>query len=147
MDAVSLALVLTPHGHLVLIEEPEAPSLDRGLAGRLRSAFERGPGHGLLWLGATEAGTALPPVYSYWRDFGARYVTALCTQPDIERQPAKGRVPCPAEEELNWMVLGAPPMMGAEYLTAAVLGALWQGLDAAFGRGTGRIRSAGYRIF
>jgi len=38
----------------------------------LRDAFERGPGHGLLWLGTGEAGTALPPVYSYWREFGAR---------------------------------------------------------------------------
>jgi len=133
MDAVFLALVLTPHGHLVLMEEPEAPGLDRALAGRLRSAFARGPGHGLLWLGATEAGAALPPVYSYWRDFGTRYVTALCTQPDIEGRPAKARVPCPTDEELNWMVLGAPPMTGAEYLNATVLGALWQELDAAFG--------------
>ena len=30
------------------------------------------------------------------------------------------------------MVLAAPPMTGAEYLTAAVLRALWQELDAAF---------------
>ena len=30
------------------------------------------------------------------------------------------------------MVLGAPPMVGAEYLTAAVLDALWRELDAAF---------------
>ena len=30
------------------------------------------------------------------------------------------------------MALAAPPMMGAEYLTAAVLAALWQELDAAF---------------
>jgi len=78
MDAVSLALVLTPHGHLVLIEEPEAPSLDRALAGRLRSAFEPGPGHGLLWLGATEAGTALPPV-------GAVRVDRPAVEPDFDQ--------------------------------------------------------------
>jgi superfamily II DNA or RNA helicase len=132
MDPVSLALVLTPHGHLIVAQETGAPCLDHALAGRLQGAFERGPGHGLLQLGAEEAGTALPPVYSYWREFGARYVTALCTQPDSEAHPEKVRVPRPPDEELDWMVLGAPPMVGAEYLTGAVLNALWQELDAAF---------------
>ena len=103
MGSVSLALVLTPHGHLLLAQEADAPSLDAALAGRLRDAFERGSGHGLLRLGADEAGTALPPVYSYWREFGARYVTALCTQPDIEAQREKARVPRPPDEELDWI--------------------------------------------
>ena len=133
MDAVSLALVLTPHGHLLLAPDPEASSLDAALAQRLRDAFERGSGHGLLWLGADEVGTALPPVYSYWREFGTRYVTALCTHPDIEARREKLRIPRPPDEELEWMILGAPPMVGAEYLTVAVLDALWQELDAAFG--------------
>lgn len=132
MDPVSLALVLTPHGHLIVAQETAAPCLDAALAGRLQYAFERGSGHGLLQLGAEEAGTALPPVYSYWREFGARYVTALCTQPDIEAQRERVRVPRPPDEELDWMVLGAPPMVGAEYLTGAVLEALWQELDMAF---------------
>ena len=134
MDPVSLALVLTPHGHLIVAQETAAPCLDAALAGRLLRAFERGSGHGLLQLGAEEAGTALPPVYSYWREFGARYVTALCTQPDSGvAMGEKVRIPPrPQDEELEWMVLGAPPMLGAEYLTAAVLEALWQELDAAF---------------
>jgi hypothetical protein len=132
MDPVSLALLLTPHGHLMVAQETAAPCLDAAVAGRLRRAFEHGSGHGLLQLGAEETGTALPPVYSYWREFGARYVTALCTQPDIEAQREKVRVPCPPDEELAWMVLGAPPMTGAEYLTTAVLEVLWQELDAAF---------------
>src|ERR1039457_2877038 len=79
MDAISLCLSLTPHGRLVLIHDAGAPLLDSGLAHRLLEAFERGSGYGLLRLGADEAGTALPPVDSYWREFGARYVTALCT--------------------------------------------------------------------
>ena len=75
MDSISLAPILTPHGHLSLIEEDGAP-LDLVLARRLREAFARGPGHGLLQLGAGEVGTALPPALSYWREFGARFVTA-----------------------------------------------------------------------
>src|ERR1035438_38192 len=134
MDPVSLALVLTPHGHLIVAQETAAPCLDAALAGRLRLAFERGSGHGLLQLGAEEAGTALPPVYSYWREFAACYVTALCTQPDSGvAMGEKMRIPPrPQDEELEWTVLGAPPMLGAEYLTAGVLEALWQELDAAF---------------
>jgi hypothetical protein len=80
MDSLSLSLSLTPHGRLVLTHEAEAPLLDGKLADRLRPAFERGSGHGLLLLGVDEAGTALPPVLAYWREFAARYVTALCTQ-------------------------------------------------------------------
>ena len=125
--------MLTPHGHLILAQEDSAPGLDAATAGRLRRAFERGSGHGLLQLGAEEAGTTLPPIYTYWREFGARYVTALCTQPDIEAQPEKAHVPPPLDEELEWTALRAPPMVGAEYLTAAVLKVLWQELDAAFG--------------
>src|SRR3981081_1780140 len=113
MDSVSLALVITPHGHLVLAHDAGAPSLDAALARRLRDAFERGSGHGLLWLGADEAGTTLPAVFSYWREFGARYVTALCTQPDIEAPQQKARVPTPPGAELEWMGVAAPLMPGA----------------------------------
>src|ERR1019366_4014378 len=84
-------------------------------------------------LGADEVGTALPPVHSYWREFGARYVTALCTRQDTDPPPQRVRITAPPAEELERIALAAPPMMGAEYLTAAVLEALWQELDAAFG--------------
>jgi len=124
MDPVSLGLGLTPRGRLVLSHDADPLRMDRGLAERLLRAFERGSGHGLLLLGADEAGTALPPVHSYWREFGARYVTALCF---------KENVGAPTEEELERVALAAPPMMGAEYLTTTVLRNLWQELDAAFG--------------
>jgi non-specific serine/threonine protein kinase len=132
MDSISLALVLTPHGRLILTPDSDAPVLDAALVERLRGAFERGSGHGLLQLGADEIGTALPPVYSYWREFGARYVTALCSLPDLEAQREKAPVPHPADEELDRMVMAAPLMVGAEYLTGAVLDALWQELATSF---------------
>lgn len=116
----------------MLAQEDHAPCLGATLAQRLQAAFARGSGHGLLQLGAEEAGTAIPPLFSYWREFAARYVTALCTQPDLEAWQEKMRVPRPPGEELHRMVSAVPPMSGAEYLTVAVLGALWQELDAAF---------------
>ena len=133
MDPAPLCLSLTPHGRLVLTRDADAPRLDSGLADRLLHAFERGSGHGLLLLGADEAGTALPPVYSYWREFGARYVTAVCTQQDSDAPRKGARVAAPPDDELERIALAAPPMIGAEYLTTAVLEALWRELDAAFG--------------
>jgi hypothetical protein len=116
---------LSPHGRLALVEAPDAPPLDPEVAQRLGKAFTRGSGHGLLQLGAAETGTALSPVFSYWREFGTWYVTALCAHPD--------HVAAPPTAELDRLVLAAPPMTGAEYLSTEVLGALWQELDAAFG--------------
>src|SRR5436309_590399 len=121
MDSVSLIPTLTPHGHLALVHEEGAPALDPQLARRLRDAFVRGSGHGLLQLGAGEAGVAVPPAFSYWREFGVRYVTALCTLPESGSSPEKVQVPPPASSELDSLALCAPPMIGAEYLTAAVL--------------------------
>ena len=133
MASAFLSLTLTPHGHLALVEDPDAPILDPKVADRLANAFASGAGHGLLQLGAAEAGAPLPPVFSYWREFGARYVTAVCMQPDTEAAPRKVHVPAPPSAELDRLAEAVPPMTGAEYLTAEVLGALWQELDAAFG--------------
>jgi non-specific serine/threonine protein kinase len=105
-------MTLTPKGHLL----PEA------LPEPLQKAFEKGAGPGLLLLGAAETATPLPPDLAYWRDFAARYVSAVCT---AQTTP-------PPDDELQRIALSAPPMQGAEYLTAAVLAQLWSEIDAAF---------------
>jgi superfamily II DNA or RNA helicase len=133
MSSVLVVPVLTPHGRLILTEDRDASALEPELARRLQNAFARGSGHGLLQLGASEVGVALPPVFSYWREFGARYVTALCTRPAGETHSTIAHNPSPPDAELAWLALAAPPMTGAEYLTASVLQSLWQELDSAFG--------------
>lgn len=133
MGSVFLVPVLTPHGHLTLIEDRDASALEPEPAQRLQDAFVRGSGHGLLQLGASEVGVALPPVFSYWREFGARYVTAICTLPEGGARSIKRHIPSPPDAELAWLALAAPPMTGAEYLTTTVLQCLWQELDSAFG--------------
>jgi superfamily II DNA or RNA helicase len=127
-----LAPVLTPHGLLTLRETGEALGVDRELALSLEKAFARGSGHGLLWLGANEVGTALPPVLSYWRELGTRYVTALCAVPGIGESLDKPHMQAPADSQLDKMAAAVPPMDGAEYLTTAVLADLWRDMDAAF---------------
>jgi superfamily II DNA or RNA helicase len=127
-----LAPVLTPHGVLTLRRSGDAASLESGLGSRLEQAFAKGSGHGLLCLGADEIGTNLPPVLSYWREFGARYVTALCALPGIGEGRVKPPVPAPTNRELEQMVFAVPPMTGAEYLTTTLLADLWHSIDAAF---------------
>src|ERR1019366_7854890 len=144
MEAAALCLTLTPHGRLVLTHDAGAPPLQSALADRLLPAFERGSGHGLLLLGADEVGAVLPPVLSFWREFGGRYVTALCTEqvsgaagspsddvperlapavpPIVSTRQGHGVVRPPPDDLLDRIALAAPPMMGAEYLTAAGVG-------------------------
>ena len=124
--------VLTPRGVLTLRRDEEAQGLEPAQGARLERAFLRGPGHGLLALGADEVATALPAVLSYWRDFGARYVTALCALPDVGEGDAKPPVPLPGDGDLAGTAAAVPPMTGAEYLTAATLAELWRATDAAF---------------
>ena len=115
-----LALVLTPNGRLTLVQDDDAAGLEAGLARRLQNAFARGSGHGLLQLGANEIGVALSTALSYWRGFAAHYVTGICTLPDTGAEPPKAHIPVPANSELAQLVLAAPLMTGAEYLTATV---------------------------
>jgi non-specific serine/threonine protein kinase len=126
------APVLTPHGVLTLRRSDDGATLEPARGSRLEKAFANGPGHGLLCLGADEVGTVLPPVLSYWREFGGSYVTALCALPGIGEGRVKPPVPAPANSELEQMVFAVPPMTGAEYLTTTLLADLWHRIDAAF---------------
>ena len=96
----------------------------------LERAFSRGSGHGLFELGATEVGTALSADLSYWRDFAARLIAAICAQPDLTSDHSP--IPPPDVGELEALAAAAPPMTGAEYLTASVLETLWAEAATAF---------------
>ena len=135
MTASALVPILTPHGRLLLAPDEDAPALAEPLQQRLTESFARSAGHGLLQLGASEVGTALPAAFGYWRDFGARYITAMCAAPaPAESGETAREVPpmAPPPQDLEALAADAPPMMGAEYLTAPVLSALWAELEAAF---------------
>jgi non-specific serine/threonine protein kinase len=124
--------ILTPHGLLQLAQTGDGDALEPMQDLRITTAFARGSGHGLLWLGANEVGTPLPPVLSYWREFGTRYVTALCALPGIDEGRSKPPVQVPGDDELDRMSANVPPMTGAEYVTPVVLANLWRSMDAAF---------------
>jgi non-specific serine/threonine protein kinase len=124
------SLALTPRGHLLFAVAGNSFELPRALSRRLGNAFARGPGHGLFELGVGQIGTALPPDVSYWRDFAARLIASICTHPELDAHTAPMRAP--ALGELEALATAAPPMTGAEYLTAAVLEAIWAEIAEAF---------------
>jgi non-specific serine/threonine protein kinase len=131
-SVTALAPILTPHGRLLLEVVDDAPGLTLDLSHRLEEAFARGSGYGLLQLGAAEVETALPPVFAYWRELGVHYVSAVCGQQDLDERRTHTPIPPPPPGELERLAAAAPPMLGAEYLTAAMLEALWNELAAAF---------------
>lgn len=122
-----LAPHLTPGGHLLAVPEDAAPILADDTRLRLGSSFAFGEGHGLLHLGTAEIGRILPPAWAWWRDFAARYVTALCATPE----GGEIMVATPAANDFDAMIADAPPMTGGEYLTPDVLATLWGEIDTA----------------
>ena len=124
-----LTASMTPRGRLLLTPSEDAPELERALGDRIRLSFERGAGYGLLRLGAGEVDQILPPVLAYWRDFGVRFVTAVCMRPDAEE--LSGGSP-PPPEDIRTLAAAGPMMPGAEYLTVDVLLTLWAEIGEAF---------------
>src|ERR1700676_208551 len=123
-----LRLRITPQGRLSVEDQDDGPDIDAAASVRLSDAFARGTGYGLMWLGAAEVGQALPPLFVWWRDFAALYVGSLCLHvsgSEAEERVKLPNISAPTAAELSSLVLTAPIMAGAEYLTEDVLLALW----------------------
>jgi superfamily II DNA or RNA helicase len=133
MPPITVTPILTSSGHLILAPSNDASALPDDLQRRLQEAFARAAGHGLLNLGLREVGTPLPPVFAFWRDFAARYVTALCTSSSevSDNEADVPHVARPSRDDLDSLVATAPPMGGGEYLSVEVLESLWEQIDVA----------------
>lgn len=144
---VLLTPLITPRGHLLLADGGDPPPLDDAAAERLREAFARGPGEGLLQIGAGELHTTLPLALAFWRDVGGLFVTALCSHPDLATaraaSPAGALLPPPDEGTLERLCRDAPPMRGLEYLSPGVLRGLWDAMGTA---ATARMEGAGASV-
>jgi SNF2-related domain/SNF2 Helicase protein/Helicase conserved C-terminal domain len=125
-------LALSPVGAVYLEAGPgEHDSPAPAAAERIRQAFERGGGHGLLQLGAAELGTSLPASLTFGRELGHLFMARLTAVPNLAQDWHSVELPAPGTE-LEWLAAAAPPFAGAEYLGAVRLAALWQEmLDAA----------------
>jgi len=128
-----VGLRLTPHGHLVAEDQDDAPEIDAPVCDRLIEAFAQGTGHGLVRLGAGEVGQSLPPVFLWWRAFATRYIGAVCLNASGREEDGTLPVIPPLDAgELASLVLSAPMMAGADYLTDGVLLTLWDDMVLAF---------------
>jgi non-specific serine/threonine protein kinase len=108
----------------------EGPDLSTAAQRRIMDAFDAGRGQGVLQLGAGELSTELHPTLSYWRDIGKALVARICGALD-PTDPTSLVVPEPTPEELADFAQAAPPMQGAELITAAILGELWSDMGRA----------------
>ena len=119
-----LELGISPTGHLHLEDLPGEFGLAPAALSRIRDAFERGAGSGLLQLGAAELAGSLPPSLAFGREFAHIFITHLCAMPDLARLWTTLDMP-PPRTELAQLLAGAPPVMGAEYLDLACLERWW----------------------
>ena len=131
---LALTLAVSPSGlpHLV----PAAPDDDVVAGDRssaLVAAFAGGPGAGVLHLGAVEVGTDWPPAFSYYRELGHELVARVCAHPELETLRHRILVEPPLDR-LERLADAAPPMRGAEYVTAESLVAVWREANHALGR-------------
>ncbi|MCE9564156.1 MAG: DEAD/DEAH box helicase [Planctomycetes bacterium] len=121
-------LTITPHGHLVLRETP-LESTDRTLPKSVVEAYRTSPADGMLESASDAADTALPPAFDFARSIARLYLANLWNAVTAD---LGGPVPelAPPTADLDRAILQAPPMTGAEYLTADALAVWWRDLDA-----------------
>ncbi len=125
-----IELVLTPSNVLTVKEHATAevtPSIPMEFQRELLAGFAKDQSELILLLAAWRDTAPLPPVFVFWRDFGALYLNELCHIPGpSENLPQP--IPAPIDE-LARMALFAPPMRGGEYLRIEALTELWSTLD------------------
>jgi len=105
-------LELTPHGVVIC--------RDASLA-----AFAKSDAAGLIALAGRKLTVELDASGGYWKNFTSHFLCALCHIPEGESV----EVPPPSGAELVELVLNAPPMRGAEYLSPDMLSSLWKRLE------------------
>ncbi len=147
-DAPSAALTLavSPSGRpRIAAAEGDEEALTGERASAIRDAFERGPGAGVLHLGAVEVGTSLPPSFAFFRDLGHELVARLCARTDLEALRGRARVE-PPRDWITEAIAGTPPMRGAEYVTVEALESLWTEAGEAFASEIVELARSGDRL-
>ncbi|MBL1275691.1 MAG: DEAD/DEAH box helicase [Ectothiorhodospiraceae bacterium] len=115
----SFDLGLLPSGHLQgFLPLTDNAADDDGDVSAIERAFSSCVGEGLFFLASLKKGTDLSPSLHFWRKFACQYMTERCLQSSAE--PPEPIPPFTTTETLP-LLFSAPPMRGAEYLSASVL--------------------------
>ena len=125
MEAHSLAV--GPTGRLWLTADEELGAVPEPLLRQLRSALAESNAAGLLALVSPAWPRELPGTFGFWRNWVRRFFRDLC---HADAEPGEGwrDLPWPAEDELTVLVNSAPPMVGLEFVTEALLKQSWKEL-------------------
>ncbi|MEN8178967.1 MAG: DEAD/DEAH box helicase [Pseudomonadota bacterium] len=91
-------------------------------------AFTLGIAEGLIALAAKESSEGLSPALGYWRAFTCRYLAERCQMEQAD-QASPAPIPALGARQSGSLLECAPPMCGAEYLSAQVLQDIWFWLD------------------
>ncbi len=108
----STALELTPHG-TVICRDASLPT------------FAESDAAGLITLAGQKLQIETDLSIGFWKNFGNLFLRTLCHIPEGEAVA----VPPPSPAELAELVLNAPPMRGAEYLSPELLSNLWNRME------------------
>ncbi len=134
---MTIELAFTPTGHITVVEPPDderdvavdaQAAVPSARLKKVAKAFASSQAEGLFSLATEKFDAALPPSFSFWRDFASRYLTELCHTPESTKADAAA-TESPQPAELAALVIGAPMMRGAEYLTETSLRDTWEDLD------------------
>ncbi|MCU7858840.1 MAG: DEAD/DEAH box helicase [Candidatus Thiodiazotropha sp. (ex Lucinoma kastoroae)] len=114
-------LGLLPSGHLHCFPSVADDSTDNTIhIASIGKAFARSVGEGLFTLATRKSDADLSPSLCYWRNFARKYLSERCLL-----APSDPQLPDPIESfsatETMPLLMSAPPMRGAEYLSAPVL--------------------------
>ena len=126
-----LAPALTPHGRLRLVPD-DAPALAPELRRGCRRPSPAAPATGCCSSAPARSARRCPPSSLIGESWAPSSSTPSAPTPDDSPGARAGEAPAPPREQLQALAAAAPPMTGAEYLTAAVLESLWEEMAAAF---------------
>jgi non-specific serine/threonine protein kinase len=123
---------MLPSGHLHGFSLTADNATDKkGHVATIERAFSHSVGEGLFSLAAIKSRAGLSPSLQYWRNFACQYLSERCLLTPAEPQQPESPNPIApfTASETAPLLLSAPPMRGAEYLSAAVLQDLRSLLD------------------
>lgn len=124
-------LALSPTGQLSIRETAErtksGESRKKAPARltRLRRSFDDSNAAGLFELVAGRLDSSLSPAFGYWRGFIGRFLDHVC---QLAEHTDVSSIPPLKDAEISSLILNAPPMLGAEYVSREILTGLWDEL-------------------
>ncbi|MCY4042062.1 MAG: DEAD/DEAH box helicase [Gammaproteobacteria bacterium] len=124
-----LELGLLPTGHLHCFAQAEENTANEASSdSAIAKAFSRNTSEGLFALASRKSDQDLSPSMHYWRGFASQHLTKRCLLEEAD--PANPLALEPLDEaHMETWIVSAPPMRGAEYLSAPVLRTIHASLD------------------